>query len=147
MKVIFIKDLRGQGKKGEIKEVSDGYATNYLIARGYAVKHTKISSDILNKEIEKNKEQEQKEISEAIKIKEKLSKEKLTFTLNAGKDGKTFGSISTKQIENLLKEKGYNIDRKKIKLDLPLSNLGEYTINIELHKKVIAPLKLQIKQK
>ena len=51
MKVIFIKDLRGQGKKGEIKEVSDGYATNYLIARGYAVKQTKTSSDILNKEI------------------------------------------------------------------------------------------------
>ena len=58
MKVIFIKDLRGQGKKGEIKEVSDGYATNYLIARGYAVKQTKTSSDILNKEIEQNKENE-----------------------------------------------------------------------------------------
>ena len=66
---------------------------------------------------------------------------------NARKEGKTFGSISTKQIEGALKEKGYNIDRKKVKLDLPLSTLGEYTINIELHKKVIAPLKLQIKQK
>lgn len=147
MKVIFIKDLRGQGKKGEIKEVSDGYATNYLIARGYAVKQTKTSYDILNKEIEQNKEKEQEEIKEATKIKEKLSKEKLVFTLNAGKEGKTFGSISTKQIEGALKEKGYNIDRKKVKLDLPLSTLGEYTINIELHKKVIAPLKLQIKQK
>ena len=109
MKVIFIKDLRGQGKKGEIKEVSDGYATNYLIARGYAVKQTKTSSDILNKEIEQNKEKEQEEIKEATKIKEKLSKEKLVFTLNAGKEGKTFGSISTKQIEGALKEKGYKI--------------------------------------
>ena len=136
MKVIFIKDLKKQGKTGEIKEVSDGYATNYLIKNGYAVKYTKTSNERLNEEIK-----------EANKIKEKLAKENIIFEVKAGIDGKTFGNISTKQIEEKLSVLGYKIDKKKIKSDSSLNLLGCHYVKIELHKSVIAELKITIKEK
>ena len=147
MKVIFVKDLRGQGKKNEIKEVSDGYATNFLIKNGYAVKYTKTSSEKLANDIKTNKEKEKQAIDEALKLKEKLLREELVFELSCGKNGKTFGTISNKLIADSLNKKGYNIDKKKIRIDIPISNIGISTINIELHKKVIVELKVQIKQK
>ena len=146
MKVIFIKDLKKQGKKNDIKEVSDGYATNFLIKNGYAVKYTKISSEILNKDIEKKQKQDEKDIEEATKIKEKLSKITLKFTVKSN-NGKVFGSISTKQIqEELLKHK-INIDKKKIKTKESLSTLGTHIVIINLHKKVVAELKVQLVEK
>ena len=98
MKVIFIKDLKKQGKINEIKEVSDGYATNFLIKNGYALKYTKTSSEILNTELENAKIKEKKDIEEANKTKEKLEKETIKFIVKSN-NGKVFGSISTKQIE------------------------------------------------
>lgn len=146
MKVIFIKDLKKQGKKNDIKEVSDGYATNFLIKNGYAVKYTKTSSEILNKDIEKKQKQDEKDIEEANKIKEKLSKITLKFTVKSN-NGKVFGSISTKQIqEELLKHK-INIDKKKIKTKESLSTLGTHIVIINLHKKVEAELKVQLVEK
>ena len=98
MKVIFIKDLKKQGKVDEIKEVSDGYATNFLIKNGYAVKYTKTSNERLNDDIKNRKLKEESDIKKANEIKEKLEKENLIFKVKSGKDGKTFGNISTKQI-------------------------------------------------
>lgn len=147
MKVIFIKDLKKQGKNGEIKEVSDGYAINYLIKNGYAVKYTKTSSNRLNEDIKNKKLKEEKEIETANLIKDKLAKENIIFEVNAGKDGKTFGNISTKQIENKLTMLGYNIDKKKIKADNTLNLLGVHYIKIELYKNIEALLKITIKEK
>ena len=98
MKVIFLKDLKKQGKKNEIKEVSDGYAVNYLIKNGYAVKYTKSSSDRLGDEMVKNKLTEEENTRNAEKIRTKIEKETLVFNVKTGKDGKDFGSISSKQI-------------------------------------------------
>ena len=98
MKVIFIKDLRGQGKKNDIKEVSDGYATNFLIKNGYAVKYTKTSVNILDEQIKEREIQEKEDIKIASEIKDKIEKETIKFTVKVGKDSKVFGSISTKQI-------------------------------------------------
>lgn len=146
MKVIFIKDLKKQGKKNDIKEVSDGYATNYLIKNGYAVKYTKTSSSILNKDLEQKKIKDEKDIEEASIIKEKLEKITLKFIVKSN-NGKVFGSISTKQIqEELLKHK-INIDKKKIKVKESLSTLGTHIVNINLHKKVEAELKVQLVEK
>ena len=146
MKVIFIKDLKKQGKKNDIKEVSDGYATNYLIKNGYAVKYTKTSSSILNKDLEQKKIKDAKDIEEASIIKEKLEKITLKFIVKSN-NGKVFGSISTKQIqEELLKHK-INIDKKKIKVKESLSTLGTHIVNINLHKKVEAELKVQLVEK
>ena len=104
MKVIFIKDLKKQGKVDEIKEVSDGYATNFLIKNGYAVKYTKTSNERLDNDIKQRKLQEQEDIKKANELKTKLEKENLIFESKAGKDGKLFGNISTKQIEEKLTE-------------------------------------------
>ena len=95
MKVIFIKDLKKQGKSGDIKEVSDGYATNYLIKNGYAVKYTKTSNERLNEDIKNKALKEKEDIANANTIKEKLSHENIIFEVKAGKDGKTFGFYQT----------------------------------------------------
>lgn len=144
MKVIFIKDLKNQGKIDEIKEVSDGYATNFLIKNGYAVKYTKTSKERLNNDIKARELKEESDIKEATILKEKLEKENLIFKVPNGKEGKTFGTISTKQISDKLKELGYNIDKKKINITTPLNYLGVHFINLNLHKKVISNLKITI---
>ena len=102
MKVIFIKDLKKQGKVNEIKEVSDGYATNFLIKNGYAVKYTKTSNEILNTSLKNKAIQEENDIKEATKLKQQLEKIELVFNVKSGKDGRTFGTISTKQISEKL---------------------------------------------
>ena len=145
MKVIFIKDLKKQGKVDEIKEVSDGYATNFLIKNGYAVKYTKGSNERLQDDIKARNDKEAEDIKEATKLKDKLAKENLVYSVKTGKDGKVFGNISTKQIHEKLIELGYKIDKKSIKLDESLNTLGTYNVKIMLHKKVIANLKVTLK--
>ena len=147
MKVIFLKDLKGQGKKNEIKEVSDGYATNYLIKNGYAVKYTKSSSDKRDEEIHNNKLLDEKNTKKANDIKKKLEKEKITFNVSCGKDGKVFGSISSKQIYEKLVELGYNVDKKKIIIKDSLSSLGMFYVDVELYKKVVARVRIELIKK
>lgn len=147
MKVIFIKDLKKQGRKNEIKEVSDGYATNYLIKNGYAVKYTKSSGVRLDVEIENNKKNEENNIKEANIIKDKLLNEKLIFTVNAGNDNRVFGSISSKQICEKLNELGYNVNKKMIVSNESLSSLGTYYIDIQLYKSVVAKVCVELIKK
>ena len=144
MKVIFLKDLRGQGKKDEIKEVKDGYAENFLIKNGYAIKYTTKSNEILNKQIEKRNLDEEKLIKECEKIKEKLEKDEIVFKVPTGKDGRVFGSISTKQISEELLKKGYNIDKKKIVIKNTINTLGTTLVDINLHSKVKTVLKVRL---
>lgn len=145
MKVIFIKDLKKQGKVNEIKEVSDGYATNFLIKNGYAVKYTKTSNEILNNNIQNAKLQEEENNEKATKLKQELEKLELIFNVKSGANGKTFGNISTKQISQKLIELNYKIDKKQIEVNEPLNTLGTYYIKINLHKKVQANLKITLK--
>ena len=108
MKVIFIKDLKKQGKKDEIKEVSDGYATNFLIKNGYAVKYTKTSNERLYDDIKERELKEAKDIEEANKIKDKLAKENIVFNVKVGKDGKVFGKqrLSSREKDDLPRFRG-----------------------------------------
>ena len=144
MKVIFIKDLKGQGKKGEIKEVKDGYGTNFLIKNGYAVLANE--SNLKHFNTQKNKEllEESLYIKECEKIKEQLEKLKINIKVKVGKEDKVFGSVSTKQIVTELKKLNFDIDKNKIKITSPLSSLGTHVVAIELHKKVIANLKINL---
>lgn len=144
MKVIFLKDLRGQGKKDEIKEVKDGYAENFLIKNGYAIKYTHKSNEILNKQIEKRNQDEKDLIKECEQIKKELEKTEITFKVKSGKDGKVFGSISSKQISEELSKKGYKIDKKKINIKNQINTLGTTIVDINLHSKVVAKLKVQL---
>lgn len=146
MKVIFIKDLKKQGRINEIKEVSDGYATNYLIKNGYAVKYTKTSSEILTKDLENKRLKEQEAIKEANNLKKQLENITLMFDVKCN-NGKVFGSISSKQIHEELIKKGIKIDKKSIKIDSSISSLGMHIVKINLHKKVCGELKVQLVEK
>ncbi|HHW69544.1 MAG TPA: 50S ribosomal protein L9 [Tenericutes bacterium] len=144
MKVIFIKDLKGQGKKGEIKEVKDGYGMNFLIKNGYALQATAASLKKIEEENQRNELNEKLAILEYQKVMEKLNKETIKIKVKTGENDKVFGSVSSKQIHNELKKLGYDIDKKKIFIDESLTSLGTHNIKIELHKNVIATLKVNL---
>ena len=146
MKVIFIKDLIKQGKINEIKEVSDGYATNFLIKNGYAVKYTKTSSNILSNELEQARIEEENRVKVAQDIKSKLEDKTIKFKVKSN-NGKVFGSISSKQIEDELKKIGFDIDKKKIKIEAPISSLGVHRVKIDLHKKIQATINIELIEK
>lgn len=146
MKVIFIKDLKKQGRVNDIKEVSDGYATNYLIKNGYAVKYTKGSNERLQNELDIKAREEEKEIEKANKIKEKLNDVCLTFKVKCSNGGKVFGSISSKQISDKLNELGYSIDKRDIKLNETLNTLGIYNVEVVIYKKVKGNIKVELKK-
>ena len=144
MKVIFTKDVKGQGKTGEIKEVNDGYAQNFLIKNGYAVSYTKRSKEILDISNKNKEEREKEEIKRCNDLKEKLKSVNLKFKVKTGKNDQVFGSISTKQIASELDKLGYKIDKKKIVLSSPISSLGFHEINIMLHKNVTATIRVEL---
>lgn len=147
MKVIFIKNLKGQGKVNDIKEVKDGYAINFLIKNGYAVAYTKGSVNRLNNELADYEKKEKENIASAESLKEKLEKEKIEFIVKTGKDGRVFGSISSKNISDKLTKKGYNITKKDIIVNDNLNTLGSFFVEINLHKKVKAKIMVILKDK
>ncbi len=144
MEVIFIKDLKNQGKKGQIKNVKDGYAENFLIKNGYAVKKTKENLSKLNHELEKKKQEDENNKKEAIKLKEKLSKVTLEFKVKTGEGDKVFGSISVKQIKDELEKQGYKIEKNQIDVVNPIASLGFHNININLYPEIIAQVKVHV---
>ena len=146
MKVIFIKDLKKQGHINDIKEVSDGYATNFLIKNGYAVKYTKTSSEILNKDLKNKKNKEDNDIKIATEISNKLKDVVLRFPVKSNK-GKVFGSVSSKQICDELVKNGFKIDKKMVKLNNPLNVLGFHEVKIILHKKVSCDVRVELIEK
>ena len=146
MRVILLKDVKKQGKKDDIIEVKDGYGT-YLINNKLAVLETKGSSKILNKQKQEALLEENLLLKDCEVIKKKLENMTLNFTVNTGKNGQVFGQISTKQIADELKKKGFDIDKRKIKLDVPINSLGVTNVKILLHKKVEASLKVCLKSR
>ncbi len=144
MEVIFIKDLKNQGKKGDVKKVADGYAQNFLIKNGFAI--AKTNENIKHLEYEKKKKniKEQEDIELANKLKEKLSNETIEFKVKVGEHDKVFGSISVKQIKEELSKKGYKIDKNQIDNSKSISSLGFHNIELKLHPKVIAKLKIHL---
>lgn len=146
MKVILLKDVKGQGKKNDIINVSDGYATNYLIKNGLAVMETKKSKEVLDKALLDKHLEEETLVSEYTAIGKELEKKQIVFHVKTGKDDKVFGMISTKQISDELKKMGYKIDKKCIKLDHSLDSLGVHEVRIELHKRVSVIIKIVLKK-
>ena len=144
MKVIFLKDVKGQGKKDEIKEVKDGYAKNFLIKGGYAVAANTGSLNKLDKELKQREDNENKLIEQMKEFKNEIEKLTLEFKVQTGSQDKMFGQISIKQIVKELNDKNIKIDKTKILLDHPITTLGIHDIKIELHKKVIANLKIKV---
>ncbi len=136
MKVILLKDVKKQGKKDDIIEVSDGYGMNYLIKNGLAVAATKTSTKILSNELDKRKQEEEKLIKKMQEMRDKIIRENITFKVKTGAMDKVFGNVSSKQIAEHLNKMGYKVDKKQIQIDAPLDTLGVHNVTIELHKKV-----------
>ncbi len=144
MKIIFIKDVKGQGKKNEIKDIKDGYA-NFLIKSGAAKVANDENIKLQNIMLKKEDALEQARIKECEEVKKSIEKITLDFKLHAT-NSKVFGSISTKLIAEELKKHGYNIEKKNIIAENSISSLGFHTVKIMLHKKVIASLKINVSE-
>ena len=136
MKVILLKDVKKQGKKDDIIEVSDGYGMNYLIKNGLAVAATKTSTKILSNELDKRKQEEEELVKKMQEMRDKIIRENITFKVKTGAMDKVFGNVSSKQIAEYLNKMGYKVDKKQIQIDAPLDRLGVHNVTVELHKKV-----------
>lgn len=144
MKVILLKDVKKQGKKDQIIEVSDGYAQNYLIKNNLAVRYTEGSKKILDKQIDKRNADEQALIKQCENTKNQIEKKTLTFKVKTGKEGRVFGTISSKQIADELAKQEIIVNKKTIDIMHPIDTLGIHTININLHKKVVAKATIHV---
>ncbi|GGD02472.1 50S ribosomal protein L9 [Pontibacillus chungwhensis BH030062] len=148
MKVIFTKDVKGKGKKGEVKNVSEGYARNYLLKNNLAVEATKGNLKAQEAIDHKKEKEAQEELEEAKRLKETL--ENLTVELQAksGDKGSLFGSITNKQIaEELKKSHDIKIDKRKIEMDSPIRSLGYTNVPVKLHHEVTATIKVHVSEK
>lgn len=146
MKVILLQDVKKQGKKDQIIDVSDGYAENFLIKNKLAVPFTKKSSEILDTNLKNNEIKEQEHIKECEELKKKLANMTIKFKVKTGKEDRVFGNISAKQISDELKNKNIIIDKRMIDTENGINSLGVHEVKIYLHKKVTATLKVLLEK-
>ncbi len=147
MRVIFLEDVKGKGKKGEVKNVADGYANNYLLKNGLAKEATKASVSALEGQKKAEQKKAEEVLEEAKELKAFLEKEDTVIKLTAksGEDGRLFGSITSKQIgDQLKKDYKVKVDRRKIDLKEPIRSLGVTKMDIRLHSKVTATLTVHV---
>ena len=145
MKVIFLKDVKGKGKKGEVKNVADGYAHNFLLKQGLAIEAN--NANVKTLEAQKNKEEvlAAEELEEAKQLKDKLEKITVELQAKAGEGGRLFGSITTKQIaQELQKKHGFKIDKRKMDLAEGIRTLGHTKFPVKLHPEVTATLTVHV---
>ncbi len=142
MKVILLTDVKKQGKKDQVIDVSDGYANNFLINKGLAVPYNEQNRKKLEHDLKTREEEEDALIKECEEKKKKIEKETIKFKVKTSKDGRMFGTISNKQIAEELKKLGYEIDKKIIESDHTIDSLGTHIVKVNLHKKVVAEVKV-----
>jgi large subunit ribosomal protein L9 len=147
MKVIFLKDVKGRGKKGEIKDVAVGYAQNFLFKQGLAIEATPGNLKALENQQKKEKQREKELLEESRQLKEKLEKISVEITAKSGEGGRLFGSIKNKQIaDELKKTHNVKVDRRKIELDQPIRSLGVTKVPVKVHPEVTATLNVHVKE-
>ncbi|MEB7455418.1 50S ribosomal protein L9 [Lysinibacillus sphaericus] len=145
MKVVFLKDVKGKGKKGEIKNVADGYAQNFLIKNGYAAEANAQALSQLDGQKKLEAKNAAAELAEAQALKEKLETLIVELKAKSGEGGRLFGSVSTKQIADALqKVHGIKIDKRKMTLNDGIRALGFTNVPVKLHHEVTATLKVHV---
>jgi len=144
MEVILKEDIVNVGKIGEVVRVRDGYARNYLLPRGLVLIANKKNLKTFEHHKKIVGDQKQKIMRDAKAVGDQLAAVSLVISMKVGEEGKLFGSVTNMQIEKALKAKGLNVDRRKIHLDAPIKNTGDYEVPIRLSADVTVPLKLSV---
>lgn len=145
MKVIFIQDVKGQGKKGEEKNIADGYARNFLLPKGLAVEATAANLNNLKGQKESQAYKKEQEIKAAEEIKAKLEGVTVKLSAKAGENGKLFGSITAKDIaEALKKQHNIDVDKRKIVLNGDIKTTGDITVDAKLYPQIVGKIKVSI---
>ena len=144
MKIILLKDVKGTGKAGEIKEVADGYARNFLIKKGLAEEATSVKINSLNIKKDAQDFHKQEEIKALKEQAKSLNGEKISVKIKCGENGKIFGSVTAKEISSALLEKGFSVDKKKILLKDGIKNLGSYTVEVKFLPDVFAKITVEV---
>lgn len=147
MKVIFLKDVKGKGKKGEVKQVAAGYANNFLLKNGLAVEATPANLSALKAKQKRDEQAAKEALQEAKQLKTQLEKLTVEIAAKSGEGGRLFGSITNKQIaEELKKKHQLKIDRRKIELKGAIRTLGVTKVPVKLHQEVTATLSVHVKE-
>lgn len=144
MKVILLKDVKGTGKKDDVVEASDGFATNFLIKKGFAIPASKqaVNENAQKKESAKFHAEEQKKADRALG--EALKGKQVVVKVKSGENGKIFGSITNKEIAEQLKAMGFDVEKKKIIVTSPIKNTGVYDIPVRISAEVTTSIKVEI---
>ena len=143
MKIVLLKDLKGKGKKGDIIEVNNGYANNFLIPNGYALAGTNTNLNEAKQAQASNAYKAEQERLSAVALGEKLKDTKVVCKIKCGENGKTFGSVTNKEIAEELANIGYNVDKKKIEIST-IKQIGLFTATVRLHPTVVIKLSLEV---
>lgn len=147
MKVILIEDVKGTGKKGDICEVSDGFARNMLFKKKLALEATPNNLKKLERDKENERLRIEKEREEAFLLKERLEKIEVSLKVKAGDNGKIFGSVTSMDISGALKDQeNIDVDKKKIDLKSPIKNIGKVSVIVKLYQEITAELKVSIEE-
>ena len=147
MKVNLLQDVKGKGKKGQMLEVSDGYARNFMLPRKIAVEATADAVNTMRMNDKATQERIAREKAEAMEISKKLRDLTVVVTAKGGGSGRLFGSVTNQEIADALKEKsGISLDKRKIVMAEPIKNVGTYTVTCKLGYEITAPLTVKIEE-
>jgi len=144
MKIILNQNIDNLGNEGEIVNVKDGFARNYLIPKGWARIATKNNIESTMKEIETKQKKEAKTRENLESLGKQLDKLSLKLELKAGEEGKLFGSVTSQMISDAIAEQGYTVDKKEIEIIEPIKHLGKYFVNVQLGPELKAKIKIKV---
>lgn len=144
MKVILKQDVKGSGKKGDILEVSDGYAKNFLLKKGLAEQASSVAINSLRLQKEAEERRRAEEIAAIRSLAKAMDKSKVTLSIKCGENGKVFGSVTSKEIASKLEDLGFAVDKKKIQLKDAIKNVGIYPVEIRMMEGVIAKIAVKV---
>ena len=147
MKVILTQDVRGQGKRGQMIEVSDGYARNFLLPRKLAQEATADNINTMRMNDKATQERQAKERAEALELRNRMKDMTVVVTAKGGGAGRLFSSVTNTEVsEALAKQAGVQLDKRKIVLDEPIKSVGVYTVKCKLGYEINAELKIEVKE-
>ncbi|MBS5671881.1 MAG: 50S ribosomal protein L9 [Oscillospiraceae bacterium] len=147
MKVILLQDVRGKGKKGQMLEVSDGYARNYMLPRKIAMEATPDAVNTMRMNDKATQERQARERAEAMELAKRMKAMTLTVYAKGGGAGRLFGSVTSQEIADALQAQGITLDKRKIVMDDPIKNVGTYTVRCKLGYEITAQLTVQIQER